>query len=116
MSVSALRDVVIIRRLPPEAVSDGGIHIAWDPDYKEDIGIVVSAGSGREWICTRCKHPHKVTVSVKPGDKVIFSTHGHQITTINGEELVVTRENSIIGVIDDAEPARRTTCDAEEVA
>lgn len=108
MNVSALRDVVIIRRLAPQEVSDGGIFLAWESDYKEDIGIVISAGAGRTWTCTKCKHPHKVTVAVKPGDKVIFSTNGHQITTINGQELVVLREDSIIGVIEDAlQPAER---------
>jgi co-chaperonin GroES (HSP10) len=39
-------------------------------------------------------------VSVSPGQKVLFSTNGHQITTINGEELVILREPSIIGVIE----------------
>ncbi len=99
MSIEPLRDVVIIRRLAPAEVSDGGIFLAWDADYKEDIGIVVSAGPGKHFTCTQCKHSHEVNLSVRPGDKVIFSTNGHQITVINGEELVVLREASIIGVI-----------------
>jgi chaperonin GroES len=88
MQISPLSDVVIIRRLPPETVSAGGIHLAWDPDYREDIGVVAFVGPGKAR-----------EVSVKPGDKVLFSTNGHQITVINGEELVVLREPSIIGVI-----------------
>lgn len=102
MNVEPLRDVVVIRRLAPEQVSAGGIYLAWDADYKEDIGVVVSAGPGKQFTCTQCKASHEVKLSVKPGDKVIFSTNGHQITTINGEELVVLREASIIGVILDA--------------
>ncbi len=85
--LTPLSDIVVIRRLAPQQVSDGGIHLVYDPDYREDIGEVAYVGPGK-----------KQPVSVKPGDKVLFSTNGHQITVINGEELVVLREPSIIGV------------------
>ena len=86
MNIAPLGDVVIIRRSAPAEVSAGGIHLIWDEDYREDIGVIAFAGG-------------KV-LYVKPGDRVLFSTNGHQITTINGEELVVLREKSIIGVIE----------------
>ena len=98
MNIEPLSDVVIIRRLPPETVSAGGIHLAWDPDYKEDIGEVAFVGSGKHYGCKTCGTSTLKPVAVRPGDKVLFSTNGHQITVINGEELVVLRENSIIGV------------------
>lgn len=94
-------DIVIIRRLPPDTVSDGGIHLAWDSDYKEDIGIVEYTGPGKAYGCKHCGTYHVRPVEVKAGDKVIFSTNGHQITTVKGVELVVLREPSIIGVIED---------------
>lgn len=97
--IQALSDVVVIRRLPPQEMSDGGIALAWDEDYKEDIGIVVSVGPGKHKQCKECHVDSVHPVAVKPGDKVIFSTNGHQITVINGQELVVLREPSIIGVI-----------------
>lgn len=83
--IRPLTNVVIIRRSTPKEVSDGGIHLVWDADYREDIGMIAYSGPD-------CK-------SVKPGDKVLFSTNGHQITVIEGEELVVLKEPSIIGVI-----------------
>jgi len=98
--ISPLGDVVIIRRSAPQEVSDGGVYLAWDPDYKEDIGVVAYVGSGKRYGCKQCKTEHIVPVSVQPGQKVLFSTHGHQITKINGEELVILREPSIIGVIE----------------
>jgi chaperonin GroES len=97
--IEPLRDVVIIRRLAPETVSAGGIHLVYDPDYKEDIGEVAYVGCGKRIKCNRCKTDTHRPIAVSRGDKVIFSTNGHQITTINGEELVVLREDSIIGVI-----------------
>lgn len=97
--ISPLGDIVIIRRSAPQEVSDGGIHLVYDENYKEDIGVVAYVGTGKKYGCKACKTEHVIPVAVKPGDKVLFSTSGHQITSINGEELVVLREPSIIGVI-----------------
>ena len=74
----------MIRRSAPQEVSDGGVLLAYDPDFREDIGVIAFAGP---------------KATVKPGDKVIFSTNGHQITVLNNQEFVVLREPSIIGVI-----------------
>lgn len=101
MSIDPLSDVVVIRRSAPAEVSAGGIHLAWDPDYKEDIGTIVFAGAGKPHKCKRCGGNDRVPMQVKAGDKVLFSTNGHQITVINGEELIVLREPSIIGVIEE---------------
>jgi hypothetical protein len=48
---------------------------------------------------------------VKPGDKVMFSTHGHQVTKLNGEELIVLRQNSIIGILYEDKPYTATDVD-----
>ena len=62
------------------------IQMLMDENYREDIGVIFASGP-------------KAT-SVKAGDKILFSTNGHQITKVNGEELVVLREKSIIAVIE----------------
>lgn len=100
MEIKALSDVVLIRRLPPEDMSAGGIALAHDPDFKEDIGIVEFVGSGKMIGCRTCKTEHRRVPEVKKGDKVLFSTHGHQFTEIAGQQLVVLREPSIIGVLE----------------
>jgi len=100
MELKTLSDIVFIRRLPPEEMSAGGIALAYDPDYKEDIGIVESVGPGKTYGCKSCKTEHRRAVDVKVGDKVIFSTHGHQMFYRAGKEYVVLREPSIIGVIE----------------
>jgi len=100
MQLHALSDIVVVRRLPPDDMSEGGIALAYDPDYKEDIGIVEFAGAGKMYGCKKCKTEHRVPLNVKPGDKVLFSTNGHQITTIAEQELIVLHEPSIIGIIE----------------
>lgn len=93
----------MIRRLPPKSVSDGGLILVFSPDHKEDLGIVAAVGPGKRYGCEDCGTEHIRPVAVKPGDKVLFSTNGHQITKPNGEEFVVLREPSIIAVLEDAE-------------
>ncbi len=99
VKVRPLGNIVIIRRSAPDSVSAGGIYMAWDSDYKEDIGEVMYVGDGTRYRCKGCNTETRIPVDVKAGDIVLFSTNGHQITKINGEELIVTREASIIGVI-----------------
>lgn len=97
MHIDPLSDIVIIKRSPPDEVSEGGIYLAYDPDYREDIGVVEFVGEGKH-TCKKCGTTRPV--AVKRGDKVLFSTNGHQIVKVGMEELVVLREPSIIGVIE----------------
>lgn len=94
--IHPLSDIVVIRRQSQQEISDGGVYIPPSDDFREDIGTIAYCGPGK-------LSPKGVLIpmDVKPGDKVIFSTNGHQITQVNGEELVVTRQNSIIGIVDD---------------
>lgn len=100
MELSPLGDIVVIRRSSPEEVSAGGIHLVFDADYREDIGVVVSIGPGRLHKCSKCKTSERISPAIKVGDTVLFSTNGHQISKVNGEELIVLREPSIIAVIE----------------
>ena len=99
--LNPLNDVVIIRRRAQNTVSDGGICLVDSPDFREDIGEIVFCGTGKPHKCRKCAGSDRIPMQVKPGDKVIFSTNGHQITKINGEELIVLKQDSIIAVIDD---------------
>lgn len=94
MHIEPRSDVVIIRP-HKEIVSKGGVIIPRTADdYHEDIGTIVACGPGR--IHDNGFHE---PMTVKPGDRVLFSTNGHQVTKLEGEELVVLRQESIIGVI-----------------
>lgn len=97
--ISPLGDVVVIKRTPPAEQSAGGVLLAWSEDYREDMGEVIAVGPGAYHKCDKCKSSTRIPLNVKVGDRVLFSTNGHQITKIQGEELVVLREKSIIAVI-----------------
>lgn len=91
-SLVPLHDVVIIKHQEVEKV--GSIFIPIESkDFREDIGTVMYVGPG-----AMNDDGETLPMHVKPGDRVLFSTHGHQVTKVDGEELVVLRQNSIIGV------------------
>lgn len=95
MRICPLADVVIIKRQQVEKVGEILIPIESE-NFREDIGTVRYCGEG-----ALDDNGERLPMFVKPGDKVLFSTHGHQVTKINGEELIVLRQNSVIGVIHD---------------
>lgn len=96
MHMKPLSDVVIIEQQRVEKVGDIIIPIQSE-DFREDIGKVVSCGPG-----ALSDEGKLLPMYVKEGDKVLFSTHGHQVTKIDGKELIVLRQNSIIAVLEDA--------------
>lgn len=90
MQLEPLEDVVIIERQTVDKV--GSIFIPIDSeDMREDIGFVYSCGPGKT-----NDDGKRLPMYVKPGDKVLFSTHGHQVTQVDGKELIVLRQPSII--------------------
>jgi chaperonin GroES len=91
-SIVPLSDVVIIKRQAVEKIGSIIIPIESE-DMREDIGEVVYVGPG-----ATNDDGNQLPMYVKPGDRVLFSTHGHQVTKIDGKELIVLRQNSIIGV------------------
>ena len=99
MNVNPLSDVVLIRRLPPEEMSAGGIALAHDPDFKEDIGIVEFVGAGKLYGCKKCKTEHRRPPDVKVGDKVLISKYGGTEVKLDEEKYMLVREDDILGVI-----------------
>ena len=100
MIVKAVQDVVIIRRTPQKEISDGGIFLVDSKDFLEDIGTVEEAGPGKV-----SSKGVLIPNDVKKGDLVLFSTNGHQITKLNGTEFIVTRQNSIMAVLNESSGA-----------
>ena len=95
--LKALGDIVIIKRTPQKEVSDGGIFLVRSDDMLEDIGQVEDAGPGK-----LSSKGVFIPNDIKKGDMVLFSTNGHQVTKLNGTEFIVTRQNSIMAVLNES--------------
>lgn len=93
MSMKPLHDRVLIKRLDDERTSAGGIVIPDTASEKPSRGKVIAVGSGK------ILNDGKVLpLTVKVGDTVVFGKYSGTEIKINGEELVVMREEDILGI------------------
>jgi chaperonin GroES len=96
MKIRPLHDRVIVKRLESERKTASGIVIPDTAGEKPDQGEVIAVGNGK------ILEDGKVRpMSVKPGDKVLFGKYAGQAVKVDGEELLVLREEDILGVIED---------------
>jgi chaperonin GroES len=94
MALRPLNDRVIIKRLDNERKTASGIVIPDSAAEKPDQGEVVAVGPGK-----RTEDGKVLPVDLKTGDKVLFGKYSGQTVKVNGEELLVIREEEILAVI-----------------
>jgi chaperonin GroES len=90
-----LHDRIIVKRLEEERKTASGIVIPDTAAEKPDQGEVTAVGKGKK------NDEGKVTpLDVKVGDRVLFGKYSGQTVKVEGEELLVMREEDIMGVIE----------------
>jgi len=94
MKIRPLHDRVIIKRLDLERTTASGIVIPDNAAEKPDQGEVLAVGPGR-----RDETGKLVAMDVKVGDRVLFGKYSGQSVKVDGEELLVMREEDIMGVL-----------------
>lgn len=95
MKIRPLHDRIIVRRMEEELTSAGGIVIPGSAAEKPSQGEVVAVGNGK-----LLENGELRPLDVKVGDRVLFSKYGGTEVKIEGEELLVMREDDITGVIE----------------
>jgi chaperonin GroES len=95
MKIRPLHDRVIVKRLEEERTSPGGIVIPDTAAEKPVQGKVVAVGKGKILEDGSVRAP-----DVKVGDKVLFGKYSGTEVKVEGEELVVMREEDLMGVIE----------------
>ena len=95
MNIRPLHDRVVIKRLDEERTSAGGIVIPDTATEKPIRGTVVAIGAGK--ILTDGK---VIPLAVKKGDTVVFGKYAGTEIKLDGQELIVMREEDIMGVIE----------------
>ncbi|NJL25679.1 MAG: co-chaperone GroES [Calothrix sp. SM1_5_4] len=94
MGVRPLHDRVLVRRMAEESKTAGGIIIPDTAKEKPQRGEIVAAGKGR------VTEDGKITpLEVKVGDKVLFGKYSGTELKLNGEELLMMREEDILGIV-----------------
>ena len=94
MSMKPLHDRVVIKRLEDERTSAGGIVIPDNATEKPIRGKVIAVGTGKILADGKV-----LPLDVKVGDSVVFGKYAGTEIKLDGEELVVMREEDILGVI-----------------
>jgi len=95
MKIRPLHDRVIVRRMEEERTSAGGIVIPDSATEKPVQGEIVAVGKGK-----LLENGEVRPLDVKKGDKVLFAKYGGTEIKIEGEELLVMREEDIMGVVE----------------
>jgi len=95
MKIRPLHDRVIVKRMEEERKTASGIVIPDSATEKPDQGEVMAVGPGK-----RDEAGKLIPMDVKVGDKVLFSKYGHQPVKVEGEDLLVMREEDIMGVVE----------------
>ncbi|GGP26114.1 co-chaperone GroES [Silvimonas amylolytica] len=95
MKIRPLHDRVVIKRVEAEEKTASGIVLPGAAAEKPDLGEVVAIGTGKLLDSGEVR-----ALSVKVGDKVILGKYSGQSVKVNGEELLVVREEDIFGVVE----------------
>jgi chaperonin GroES len=95
VNIRPLHDRVIVRRLEEERKTPGGIVIPDTAKEKPVQGEVVAVGKGKVMEDGKVR-----PLDVKVGDKILFGKYSGTEVKVGDEELLVMREEDIMGVID----------------
>jgi chaperonin GroES len=95
MKIQPLGDRVVVRALEAEAKTKSGILIPDSAKEKPQEGEIVAVGKGKVLDSGSVQ-----ALEVKVGDKVLYGKYsGNEITTKDGEELLIMREEDILAII-----------------
>ena len=95
MKIRPLHDRVIIRRTEEERTTAGGIVIPDSATEKPEQGEVIAVGNGKI-----LENGEVRALDVKVGDRVLFGKYSGSSVKVEGEELLVMREDDITAVIE----------------
>jgi chaperonin GroES len=95
MKIRPLHDRVIVKRLEEERKTASGIVIPDTAAEKPDQGEILAVGTGKI-----LENGKVLPLAVKVGDRVLFGKYSGQAVKIKGEEVLVMREEDIMGVVE----------------
>ncbi len=94
MAFRPLGDRVLIKRVEEEAKTSGGIIIPDTAKEKPQEGEVLAVGNGKV-----LENGTKLALTVKVGDKILFGKYTGTDIKIDGEEVLILREDEVLAVL-----------------
>ena len=94
MKVRPLRDRLLVRRLEEKETARGGIIIPDTAKEKPMEGKVLAVGNGRV-----LENGKELAVDVKVGDRILFGKYSGNEIEIDGEEVLIVREDEVLAIM-----------------
>lgn len=94
VGVRPLHDRILVRRMAEEEKTAGGLFIPDTAKEKPQKGEIIATGKGR-----LTEDGKTLPLEVKAGDRVLFGKYSGTELKLNGEELLMMREEDILGII-----------------
>ncbi|MEI8208510.1 MAG: co-chaperone GroES [Methylococcales bacterium] len=95
MSIRPLHDRVIVKRFEEETKTAGGIVLPGSAAEKPSQGKVLAVGNGKPLDNGTVR-----ALEVKVGDTVLFGKYSGNEVKVDGDDLIVMREEDILGIIE----------------
>jgi chaperonin GroES len=94
MKVRPLHDRLVVRRIEEKETAKGGIIIPDTAKEKPQRGEILAVGNGKV-----LESGTKVALDVKVGDKILFGKYTGTEIKIDGEEVLILREDEVLAVL-----------------
>ncbi|MFZ4626811.1 MAG: co-chaperone GroES [Blastocatellia bacterium] len=94
-SIRPLNDRIIVKRMEEQEQMRGGLYIPDTAKEKPQEGEVLAVGNGK-----LLDNGTRTTIDLKPGDRVLFGKYSGTEVKLDGEELLILREDDVLGVIE----------------
>jgi chaperonin GroES len=94
MKITPLHDRVIVKRVAEETTTAGGIVLPGSAAEKPSEGEVLAVGAGKPLDNGQIR-----ALEVKVGDRVLFGKYSGTEVKVDGEQLIVMREDDIMGIL-----------------
>lgn len=95
MRIRPLHDRIVVTRIAEEEKTKGGIIIPDTAKEKPLEGKVLAVGKGKKLTNGKVQEPH-----VKVGDRVLFAKYGGTEVKLDGQDVLILREDDILGVLE----------------
>lgn len=93
-NIRPLQDRVIVKRVAEEEKTKGGIIIPDTAKEKPIEGEITAVGPGK------IEDGKRIELSVKTGDRILFGKYAGTEVKLDGQDLLILREDDILGVIE----------------
>ncbi len=97
MNIRPLYDRIVVKRIEEQETKIGGLFIPDSAKEKPQEGEVVAVGKGK-----RLEDGKVAPLDVQKGDRILFGKYSGSEIRIDGEELLIMREDEVLGVLEGA--------------